>query len=287
MRVLKVCVAVAPIALLACLGCGPIFSRMSFSILNTGPNGSETPDTIGVPFQRVRIPSDERTLDGYFVWAASGCRQAPALLIFHGAGETISQWVSAQAFLREHCVSSIVFDYTGSGDSPRPGTIHAVNEDTVAAYAFARQVLGESAHLFVLGHSMGNGPMLEAFPKFSPPPQGVIIGNAFSSLGASTKAHVGWFLRLLVSLSPDWWDNVEAVRSVNVPVLVVHSDTDAVNPIEDGRTIYQAASEPKSISILPGLKHNALRQPDGGWWEAPLRFLEPSSAALDAVSPAP
>jgi uncharacterized protein len=249
---------------------GPLLSRIPFGILVTGP---ETPAALGAPFERLRIPSHGRALDGVLVPARETCGDSPALLIYHGAGETISLWARTQVFLRDHCVSSIVFDYTGSGDSPRPGTLRAVNQDAAAAYVFARERFGPATRLFLLGHSMGNGPMLQALAGMSPQPRGVIVGNAFSSLRKTSEAHTTGLLRALASLSPDWWNNVEAVGTRRMPLLVVHSEADAVNPIDDGRAIYLAAAEPKSMAVLQGLGHNVLRTPEATWWEAPLQFL--------------
>jgi hypothetical protein len=50
--------------------------------------------------------------------------------------ETISDWPKAQEFLYRHCVSSVVFDPSGSGDSPRPAKIEFFRQDSVAAYDF-------------------------------------------------------------------------------------------------------------------------------------------------------
>src|SRR5208282_815612 len=101
------------------------------TFLNTGPNGAETPATVGLAFDRLKIPSGHRILDAYLVRAAATCQPRVAVLIFHGVMETISEWVLAQRFLYDHCISSIVFDYSGHGDSSRPGTIAHLNEDAI------------------------------------------------------------------------------------------------------------------------------------------------------------
>ncbi len=95
----------------------------SKTFLNTGPNGPETPASVGLAFDRLKIPSGRRVLDAYLVRASATCQPRVAVLIFHGVMETISEWVLAQKFLYDHCISSIVFDYSGHGDSSPPGTI--------------------------------------------------------------------------------------------------------------------------------------------------------------------
>jgi alpha-beta hydrolase superfamily lysophospholipase len=249
-----------------------IMHFLSKQFLNTGPNGPETPATVGLAFERLKIPSGRRVLDSYLVRAPATCQPRVALLIFHGVMETISEWVLAQKFLYDHCISSVVFDYSGHGESSRPGTIERVNEDGIPAYAaFAAQFPGE--RLCVLGHSLGNGPMLESIPRFISPPSCVVVANAFSSLrDAGRKRGTSIFLLYAI---PDVWDNVENVRRLKIPLQVVYSDADTVNPPAMGQRIFEAASEPKRLAVLHGFAHNALYQkPAEEWWTPVLQFLQ-------------
>jgi len=266
--------ALALALLISSSGCTPVARHfLETKALTTGPNGPETPASVGVPFERVQLASGPRHLDTYLVNAAPSCGAAPLVLIYHGVQETISEWVQAQRFLFQHCVSSAVFDPTGSGDSSRPARLEAVNEDAVAAYEQIRSRFPK-ADIFVLGHSMGNGPLLQAVPQFRIPPNGVIVGGAFASLRAA-GGRSGFFLfRWLAKLGPDWWNNVEAVQRVTVPVLVIHSDADRVNPLAEGEQIYAAAHDPKQLAIVHGLKHNALyKEPSEAWWHGVLVFI--------------
>ena len=260
------------LCLLACIvALRPVildFSSKTF--LNTGPNGPETPAVVGLAFYRLKIPSGHRFLDAYLVRAPATCQPRVALLIFHGVMETISEWVLAQKFLCDHCISSIVFDYSGHGDSSRPGTI-GHNEDAIPAYAtFLSQFTGE--RLRVLGHSMGNSPLLESLPHFRPSPSCVVVANTFSSLRDAGRRR--GTSRPLLYLIPDAWDNVKHVKLVRVPLLVVYSDADTVNPPDMGQQIFESAPEPKQLAVLHGVPHNALyRAPAEEWWAPVLRFL--------------
>jgi alpha-beta hydrolase superfamily lysophospholipase len=266
---LGVACAVASVAGLH--GCG----YLARPILTTGPNGPETPASVGVPYERVAIPSGARSLDSYLVTAPPTCTDAPVLVIYHGVQETISLWVKAQQFLYAHCVTSLVFDYTGSGNSSRPASLRAVSDDAVAVYAFARGRF-PVARIFVFGHSMGNGILLDAMPHFAVRPSGVIVANAFASLRAFV-ARQGWAYGVLAHLMPDWWDNVKSVTAVHAPLLVIASDADKVNPSTDGAKIFAAAPEPKKFSLLHGFRHNAAYQaPDAAWWSTTLEFVSPA-----------
>jgi len=246
--------------------------------LTTGPNGPDTPASLGVPFERVAIPSGSRRLDSYVVTANHACADSPVVVIYHGVQETISDWVKAQRFLYDHCISSVIFDYTGSGNSSRPARLEAVGEDSVAAYEFTSLHFPDK-RVYVLGHSMGNGPMLEAVPHFSSRPAGVIVANAFASLRSQEGLSKNILYRLLSHTIPDWWDNVKSVQQIHGPLLVIHSDTDRVVLVDGGRSIYAAAPQPKTLTILHGYNHNALyQQPSEEWWSPVLSFCRgPSS----------
>jgi alpha-beta hydrolase superfamily lysophospholipase len=253
--------------------------------LTTGPNGPETPATVGIPFARPSIPSGPRHLDSYVVTAESACVDPPVILIYHGVGETISEWINAQRFLYQHCVSSVIYDPTGSGNSSRPARFEFEAEDSIAAYTFAVHNF-PARRLYVLGHSMGNGPMLESVPRMSPQPAGVIVASAFASLRSQPRTRGNPLYRALSYTIPDWWNNVEAVAAIHVPVLVVHSDVDRVNPTSGGLQIYAAANQPKTLSLLHGFSHNALyKEPSEDWWSPVLAFVH-APARVPTAGPA-
>lgn len=260
---------------LVALGFGgaAFLSYLETSLVATGPNGKTTPATVGLKYGRVAITSHGRTLDGYLVRADPvACPDAPALVIFHGLGQTISQWVAAQLFLHDHCVSSLVFDYAGSGDSSRGGSIADIAEDAPAVYAFA-QTGFQGARVFVLGHGFANAPLLEAAAAFPQRPSGIIIANAAASLRATTSRSPSY--GLIAAVLPDWWNNVTAVVGVRAPLLVIGSDGDTVNPIQDTRDIYAVANQPKALAEPPGFDHDALyRAPNEAWWQPVLDFMK-------------
>jgi hypothetical protein len=48
-----------------------LFHHFEPQFLTTGPNGPETPESVGLAYERVKIPSLNRTLDGYLVQGPS------------------------------------------------------------------------------------------------------------------------------------------------------------------------------------------------------------------------
>ena len=226
-----------------------------------------TPATVGLS-DRLKIPSGPGSCACPCLLSASGRR--PDFSRCYGNHFRVG--FGAKVSLRTLC-SSVVFDYSGHGDSTRPGTISHLDEDAIPAYAtFVSQFPGE--RLCVLGHSMGNAPLLESLPRFLPPPSCVVVANAFSSLRDAGR-RLGTSGLLLYAI-PDVWDDIENAKRVRVPLLVVYSDADTVNPPDMGRRIFEAAPEPKQLAVLHGFPHNAIyRTPTDEWWAPVLRFLQP------------
>jgi alpha-beta hydrolase superfamily lysophospholipase len=244
----------------------------SAQLLATGPNGPETPASAGVPFERVSIPSHGRSLDGYLVRAPGDCKDPPAVLIYHGFNETISYWVQAQALLWRHCVSSLVFDPSGDGDSTRPAGVWTLTQDAPSAWAFARRHFAGPTRLYVMGHSLGDAVMLQAEPGLDPQPAGVIVADSFASL-KDFLARRGTS-PLLVGLMPDLWDNVRAMQKVRAPLLMVQSDADTLTPMDGAERVYAAAHSPKHFAVVHGFKHNgSRRRTSETWWDPVLAIV--------------
>ena len=234
-------------------------------------NGKATPAQFGVAWTPFTIVSGGRKLDASLVAAPASCENKVALLIFHGRDESISDWAKAQAFLGRKCVSSIVFDYSGNGDSAGAANVANLNADAVAAYAVFVQKFPEGRRC-VLGHSMGNAPMLHAFPTLAPQPDCVVMANAFSSVEDFARASGA--PSLYAKFLSGVWDNTEAIQHVSVPLLVVHSDADKTIPAFMAKRLEAAAPQHAWKLTVHGFHHDALYEdPTIAWWGMVLIFM--------------
>ena len=186
-----------------------------------------------------------------------------AVLIFHGRGETVADWVKAQRRLHEACITSMVFDYSGHGRSDGPGTIANLDDDAIAAYeAFVKLTPG--ARRCLLSHSMGGSPMLWAASHVAGV-DCIVVASPFSSL--TSIAERGGLPNLLGALMPDVWDNAAAAAKVHAPLLWIHSRADRTLPIAEGQAVFDAAPQPKTAVVLDGYDHDAIYEklPDAIW----------------------
>lgn len=270
---------VVSVAILLIVLVGGIYALRTYAIATAEKklmlvhrNGRTVPAQFGVPWTPSTIDSDGRTLQVSVVMAQPACARPVAILIFHGRDESLSDWAKAQAFLSRQCVSSFLFDYSGNGDSTGPATIANLNADAVAAYrAFVRRF--PTGRRCVLAHSMGNAVMLHTYPSFAPPPDCVVMANAFSSVEDFARASgaPSPYALLLHGV----WDNTQAIRDVKVPLMVVHSDADETIPAFMPKEISDAAPPQVQRVTLHGFKHDALYEnPNDDWWDSVVAFVK-------------
>jgi len=112
--------------------------------------------------------------------------------------------------------------------------------------------------IFIMGRSIGSAPALELAAMHHDEIAGLIIESGF--------AHT---YRLMVNLGvdPDLLDpsreslisNLEKVKLVKSPLLVIHGEMDEIIPLSDGMDLYNCASSvSREILIIPGAGHNTL-----------------------------
>jgi len=227
-------------------------------------------EVLGVAERMRRDPSREefffssggRRLAGVWVGAGVG---APAILLCHGIGETVEHWSAVQAYLRERGVGSLVFNYSGYGESSGRICVENCDEDFVAGYAELRRRVGPGGRVFVLGFSLGSGIAANGIAGLMPPPEGLFLCEAFTSLREAARAGgaPGWMVREI----PNVRDTVRAVGLMQLPVCVMHSDGDRLFPVEMAMKIATACGDRGELVVASGLRHNEpyLKPTDAYW----------------------
>lgn len=261
-----------------------IIRGLEAEAIETKAEGSETPLQFGVAFETVAVPVGQRSLDARIVHAAN--RRAPAVLIFHGNGEAVSDWSQAQARLFQAGVTSMVFDYGGFGNSPGRPTVQRMREDALAAYATWLRLTPEAESHVVIGHSLGNAVMLDAAPRLRPAPSGIVVHAGFTS-AREFAVGSGMVSPWLAQLLPDLWDNAAALAPPGPAVLVVHGDRDEVIPARMGRQLADAAGSRSQWKMLVGVSHDQIYQrPSASDWDPILAFVDtfgPVNRRADAL----
>jgi hypothetical protein len=82
----------------------------------------------------------------------------------------------------------------------------------------------------------------------------LIVESSFPSIQAMSDQHylglpARWFMDVDFNLT-------QKVRSLQVPLLVIHGDQDSIVPMALGRQVFEAAHEPKRWYVVSGAEHN-------------------------------
>ena len=236
------------------------------------------------PTAMVAIPVQTRTLTASFHQPRT--RPRAAVLIFHGIGERSTSWQTAQHLLAQHGIASLVLAYSGypgSGGATTPANLH---HDTLAAYSSLRSLVAPDTPAFLLGLSLGTGIAIEAAPSLTPPPAGIILCQAFTSLRDAARAILR--SRALARLLPDLYPTEATLPRIASPLLIVHADGDRLFPLDMGRRLHASAltnpGRSVHLAIPRGHAHNdAFLRPALTYWQPILDFIH----ALSAPPPSP
>ncbi len=211
---------------LAARGIIYLFAQKEAIVIRAGEPG--TPADVGLQYEQLTIRSGSRALQAWWVKAAPSHDSGKAILIYHGTDETLSEWIPALQLLSQNGISSFIFDYSGFGYSTGRGSFRTLREDAIAA----RQLLEQRAggyDKYLLGLSLGSGVLLEGHANLTPGTCGVILVAAFTSL--RDVALAGKLVPApLAYLAPEIYNNVQLIRSVHAPVMIVHSRDDDLFP---------------------------------------------------------
>jgi uncharacterized protein len=221
---------------------------MSTRALSPKPLGAETPAIAELPYSRVSVPSGDRTIVGWWVRAnADTGKTAPAVLLLHGNGASISDFIPVQRFLYRQGISSWVFDYSGFGASGGEASLeNAVADAGEVARVFADSA-GKATRKVAFGSGLGATVLLQAIDSVQPFVDGVVIEGVTASVKES-GVRTGRIPTYVAPLIADVGDNVAAARRVNVPLLAVHSYADNRFPFADAQRV--VAGVPTQYSLV-------------------------------------
>jgi hypothetical protein len=106
--------------------------------------------------------------------------------------------------------------------------------------------------IFLWGTSLGGAVAVDVATQR--PAAGLILESSFSSArDVARKAYpflpVHFVLRTRL-------DSFEKIQRIRMPLLMMHGDRDSIIPIELGKKLFDAASEPKEFYLIAGADHN-------------------------------
>jgi len=228
-----------------------------------------TPLRWGLAAEDVFFEAGDRTrLHGWFLPSTSG---APVVLFSHGNAGNISHRLENAKFLIERGLQVFLYDYRGYGRSEGRPSERGIYQDGLAAYDWLAAHKGiPPDRIVAFGRSLGAAVAIEIAARRAV--RALIVESGFTSTRDMARQMV--LFRPLAPLLPARYNNLEKIRRIHAPKLIIHGEADEVVPFSMGQALYRAAPEPKSHYWIPGAGHNTTYDVGGqNYWDVFLRFI--------------
>jgi uncharacterized protein len=217
-----------------------------------------TPAAFNLRYQDVWLPvSNQSGSDRMHGWWIPNDRSRDTLLYFHGNGGNVSTEVGMAYRFHQLGLSVLLIDYRGYGQSEGGfPSESAVYQDAQTAWDYLIQEQKVSAKkIMIYGHSLGGAIAINLATQH-PEAAGLIVQSSFTSLQAMAAGD--WKFRLfpIELILTQKFDSIAKVPFLKTPVLFIHGMADLVVPESMSRSLYQAASQPKQLLLVPNGGHN-------------------------------
>jgi fermentation-respiration switch protein FrsA (DUF1100 family) len=153
--------------------------------------------------------------------------------------------------------------YGGSEGRPSEPRIAA---DAVSAYDCLRG-LGVAPRYHRHGESSAR---LSPRAGAAAPREALVLEAPFTS--TLDVGRLLWPLFPLSLIMVDQYRTIDRIGAVKAPLFIIHGGRDAIIPLDQARHVFHAASEPKSMAVVPQAGHNDLFE--RGAWEKVRGFVE-------------
>ncbi|HEX2869321.1 MAG TPA: alpha/beta hydrolase [Ignavibacteriales bacterium] len=221
--------------------------------------GNDIPDSL---IKQVTFKSGGNTLYGYWV-QGEGFFKTETILYCHGNKENIDNYWDRVMYLHKLGVNVFIFDYRGFGLSEGISSEEGLHEDANAAWNFIKVNYGvRPESLFLYGYSLGNVASIYLAAEVVQPKR-LIAEAPFASANSLTQGSIvldipsGW-------LTKGKFDNVEEIKKINTPFLLLHgSDDDFVRFRDNGKIVFDNAPEPKRLILVQGAVHTNIPEKMG------------------------
>eukprot|EP00742_Colponemidia_sp_Colp-10_P005484 GILJ01005859.1.p1 GENE.GILJ01005859.1~~GILJ01005859.1.p1 ORF type:complete len:310 (+),score=33.64 GILJ01005859.1:49-978(+) len=147
-------------------------------------------------------------------------------------------------------VNVFMYEYTGYGLSTGTPSEKDTYADIRAAYSYVTTELGiPASQIIIYGQSVGSGPSVDLASDKKCPVRALVLHSPIASGLRMLKAirKSPWF---------DLYPNVEKMRHVKVPVLLIHGTHDREVPLEHSLKLQSACKSSVQAFWVPEADHN-------------------------------
>jgi uncharacterized protein len=201
-------------------------------------------------------------------WYLPARRGKPTLLYFPGNSGNTACRAGKIATIGSNGYGVFMLNYRRYGGSEGRPTEARITADAVGAYDCLRGQ-GVAPHdIVAYGESLGTAVATRL--TLQRHVKALVLEAPFTSIVDVGK--LLWKGFPLGVIMVDQYRTIDRIADITVPLFIVHGGRDAIIPLGQARQVFHAASEPKSMMVLPQAGHNDLFE--RGAWEKVEVFLE-------------
>jgi pimeloyl-ACP methyl ester carboxylesterase len=219
-----------------------------------------TPSTAGVPaMQEYQLLSFDGT--PLIVWSKQPRAGKPTIIYFHGNAGNLANRAKRFDRMIKRGYGIVAMAYRGSSGSQGSPSQDTIMRDSQFLITHLPDVgLKQNSPLIYYGESLGTGVASQL--AVSHPPSALVLEAAFTSI---TDIAAKQFPMFPIHFVLDQkWDTLNAIRQIDVPLLIVHGAMDKLIPVAHADSIFSASpSKTKILSIIPNATHLNIWSVDG------------------------
>jgi fermentation-respiration switch protein FrsA (DUF1100 family) len=187
-------------------------------------------------------------------WYLPGHPGRPVIVYFHGNGGHIGYRAERLLRFAREDYGVLMLEYRGYGSNPGTPSEAGFYADGRAALGFLDREGVAPNRLVLYGESLGSGVAVELAAHHEV--AALILEAPPTSVVEVAQCHFPYVPA--ARLVTDRFDSLSRIGKVKAPILVLHGENDRVVPIRYGRTLFNAAPEPKEAWFSPEAGHEDL-----------------------------
>ncbi|MCK5284715.1 MAG: alpha/beta hydrolase [Alphaproteobacteria bacterium] len=204
------------------------------------------------------VPVEAHTKDGLILnawYLPFDDKESPVVLMFHGnASHFAGRIYKAPTFLNEG-VGLLLAEYRGYGGNSGKISEENLYDDGRAYIKWLQEEQGISPEKIILyGESLGTGIAVQMAMEY--PVKALILEAPYTSIPDVAKQY--YFFIPVNLLIKDSYRNIDKIKKVKAPLLIIHGQDDNIIPIKLGIELFNKANEPKTFINIPAAGHNNL-----------------------------
>ena len=254
------------IAIAYSVACLFLWFRQKYFIFKPPRAIRTTPEAFNLNYQEVWLPVSTASgqtshIHGWWI-PASAAPEAKVWLYLHGNGSNVGDEVKRAFWFHQLGFSTLLIDYRGYGRSEgKFPTESSVYEDVEAAWNYLTQVRHIPAEqIFLYGHSLGGAIAIDLALRHSNI-AGLVVEGTFTAMRSMVAHLYRQFLIFPVKLLlHQRFDSLSKVRSLAMPILLIHGTADPVVPAHMSQALFTAATEPKKLLLVPEAGHHNVEE---------------------------